>query len=110
MPASCLLSRATAGNLDGRSHVTRVLAAVEQGDPGAADRPLPLVYDELRKLAAARMAAERPDHTLNPTALVHEAYVRLAGGGPAPRLEQPRPFFAAPADLRKLFCSVGVCP
>jgi RNA polymerase sigma factor (TIGR02999 family) len=57
--------------------VTRVLEAIEQGDPRAAAQLLPLVYEELRKLAAARMAAERPDHTLTATALVHEAYVRL---------------------------------
>ncbi len=61
------------------SEVTRILSAAEQGDPDAAEQLLPLVYDELRKLAAARMAAEAPDHTLQPTALVHEAYLRLVG-------------------------------
>lgn len=64
--------------------VTRILSAIEAGDPTAAAELLPLVYDELRKLAAARMAAEASDHTLQPTALVHEAYLRLVGG------EQPR--------------------
>ena len=59
-------------------------AAVERGDPQAAEQLLPLVYDELRKLAAARMAEEKPGQTLQPTALVHEAYVRLVGG------EQPQ--------------------
>ena len=59
--------------------VTRILSAIEQGDRQAADQLLPLVYDELRKLAAARMAAEKPGHTLNATALVHEAYLRLVG-------------------------------
>jgi RNA polymerase sigma factor (TIGR02999 family) len=61
------------------SDVTRLLYAVSAGDRQAAAELLPLVYDELRKLAAARMAAESPDHTLQPTALVHEAYLRLIG-------------------------------
>jgi RNA polymerase sigma factor (TIGR02999 family) len=59
--------------------VTRILEAVEQGDPKAAERLLPLVYDELRKLAAYRMASEPAGRTLQPTALVHEAWLRLAG-------------------------------
>jgi RNA polymerase sigma factor (TIGR02999 family) len=59
--------------------VTRILSAIEQGDRQAAEQLLPLVYDELRKLAAARMAAEKPGHTLSATALVHEAYLRLVG-------------------------------
>jgi RNA polymerase sigma factor (TIGR02999 family) len=61
------------------SEVTEVLIAVEQGDPHAADRLLPLVYDELRRLAAQRLAREAPGQTLQPTALVHEAYLRLVG-------------------------------
>jgi RNA polymerase sigma factor (TIGR02999 family) len=61
------------------SEVTRLLDAVAAGDPRAASDLLPLVYDELRKLAAARMAAESPGHTLDATALVHEAYLRLVG-------------------------------
>jgi hypothetical protein len=61
------------------SEVTRFLNAIEAGDPNAAAQLWPLVYDELRNLAAAQMVAERPDHTLNPTALVHEAYLRLIG-------------------------------
>jgi RNA polymerase sigma factor (TIGR02999 family) len=61
------------------NEVTRFLNAVEQGDPNAAVQLLPLVYDELRRLAAAKMARERPDHTLDATALVHEAYLRLVG-------------------------------
>ncbi len=60
--------------------VTQLLDAAAGGDPRAAADLLPLVYDELRKLAAARMAGERPDHTLDATALVHEAYLRLVGG------------------------------
>jgi hypothetical protein len=60
------------------SEVTRILSAIEQGDPSAADRLLPLVYDELRKLAAQRLAQEKPGQTLEATALVREAYLRLA--------------------------------
>jgi DNA-directed RNA polymerase specialized sigma24 family protein len=59
--------------------VTRLLEAASRGDREAAAELLPLVYDELRKLAAVRMADEKPDHTLNATALVHEAYLRLVG-------------------------------
>jgi RNA polymerase sigma factor (TIGR02999 family) len=59
--------------------ITRILSAVEHGDARAAEQLLPLVYDELRRLAAAKMARERPDHTLDATALVHEAYLRLVG-------------------------------
>ena len=61
--------------------VTQILAAVEQGDPAAAEQLLPLVYDELRKLAAAKLVHEKPGQTLQATALVHEAYLRLVGGG-----------------------------
>src|SRR5262249_14718027 len=64
------------------SEVTRVLSAIEQGDPSAAEQLLPLVYDELRQLAAVQLADERPGQTLQPTALVHEAYVRLVGPEP----------------------------
>lgn len=59
------------------SDVTQILKQIESGDPNAASRLMPLVYEELRKLAATRLAAERPDHTLQATALVHEAYLRL---------------------------------
>src|SRR5437773_7355082 len=59
--------------------VTRILSAIEQGDPSAAEQLLPLVYDELRQLAAQRLAQEKPDQTLQATALVHEAYLRLIG-------------------------------
>jgi hypothetical protein len=80
------------------SDVTRLLAAVEAGDRRAAADLLPLVYDELRKLAAARMAAESPDHTLQPTALVHEAYLRLVGPADAARWENRGHFFAAATE------------
>jgi DNA-directed RNA polymerase specialized sigma24 family protein len=59
--------------------VTRILSAIEHGDPKAAEQLLPLVYDELRKLAAQKLAHEKPGQTLQATALVHEAYVRLVG-------------------------------
>src|SRR5947209_17636572 len=65
--------------------VTRILSAIEQGDPQAAEQLLPLVYDELRKLAARKLAQEKPGQTLQATALVHEAYLRLVGADP----EQP---------------------
>jgi len=83
------------------SEVTETLAAIERGNPRAAEELLPLVYDELRKLAAARLAEEKPGQTLQPTALVHEAYVRLVGG------KQPRDwdgrghFFAAAAEAMR---------
>jgi hypothetical protein len=60
--------------------VTRILSQIEQGDPQAAEKLLPLVYEELRKLAAVKLAQEKPGQTLQATALVHEAYVRLVGG------------------------------
>ena len=71
--------------------VTRILSAIEQGDPQAAEQLLPLVYDELRKLAAQRLAQEKPGQTLQATALVHEAYLRLVGADDGPALGQPRP-------------------
>ena len=64
--------------------LTRILTAIEQGDPHAAEQLLPLVYDELRKLAAERMAQEKPGQTLEATALVHEAYLRLVDSEKAP--------------------------
>jgi RNA polymerase sigma factor (TIGR02999 family) len=87
------------------SEVTRILSAIEQGDPHAAEDLLPLVYDELRKLAAERMAQEKPGHTLQATALVHEAYLRLVApvsGAASARREQHWDsrghFFAAAAE------------
>src|SRR5207248_3207294 len=79
------------------SDVTRLLDAAAAGDRKAAADLLPLVYDELRKLAAARMAAQSPDQTLQPTALVHEAYLRLIGPADEPRWENRGHFFAAAA-------------
>ena len=83
------------------SDVTRILNAIEAGDPQAASQLLPLVYDELRKLAAARMASERVDHTLDATALVHEAYLRLVGGGNRATWSHRRQFFAAAAEAMR---------
>jgi RNA polymerase sigma factor (TIGR02999 family) len=70
--------------------VTRILSAIDQGESHAAEQLLPLVYDELRRLAAAQMACERPGQTLNATALVHEAYLRLVAGPDAATSSEPR--------------------
>src|SRR5437588_7893346 len=78
--------------------VTRLIDAAAAGDPRAAAELLPLVYDELRRLAAARLAAERPGQTLQPTALVHEAYLRLVGGGQPRDWDGRGHFFAAAAE------------
>jgi RNA polymerase sigma factor (TIGR02999 family) len=85
------------------SEATRILSAIEQGDPTAAEQLLPLVYDELRKLAAAKLAQERPGQTLDPTALVHEAYLRLVGNDPvdSPRWDGRGHFFAAAAEAMR---------
>jgi RNA polymerase sigma factor (TIGR02999 family) len=81
--------------------ITRILSAIEQGDPHAAEQLLPLVYDELRKLAAQRMAQEKPGQTLQATALVHEAYLRLLGAEQAQRWDNRRHFFAAAAEAMR---------
>src|SRR5262249_18583662 len=73
----------SAARADVMSEVTRILDAIEQGDPHAAEQLLPLVYQELRRLAAQKLARERPGQTLDATALVHEAYLRLVAGGAA---------------------------
>src|SRR5262245_50092482 len=80
------------------SDVTRIISAIEQGDRQAADQLLPLVYDELRKLAAARIAAEKPGHTLDATALVHEADLRLVGDQ---HFDDRGHFFAAAAEAMR---------
>jgi RNA polymerase sigma factor (TIGR02999 family) len=81
--------------------VTRLLEAAATGDRKAAADLLPLVYNELRKLAAARMVAESPGHTLQPTALVHEAYLRLIGPGDQDRWDNRGHFFAAAAEAMR---------
>src|SRR5262249_45163552 len=78
-----------------------ILPAIEQGDPHAAAQLLPLVYDELRQLAADRLAQERPGQTLQATALVHEAYLRLVDTGQAPRWDSRGHFFAAAAEAMR---------
>lgn len=80
------------------SDVTRILSNIESGDPSAAEQLLPLVYDELRKLAAAKLAQEKPGQTLQATALVHEAYVRLVDVKKAQHWDSRRHFFSAAAE------------
>jgi RNA polymerase sigma factor (TIGR02999 family) len=82
------------------SDVTRILESIEHGDPKASDELLPLVYGELRKLAAAKMANEAPNQTLQPTALVHEAWLRLVGEA-NPQFANRAHFFAAAAEAMR---------
>jgi RNA polymerase sigma factor (TIGR02999 family) len=83
------------------SEVTRILSATQGGDPHAAEQLLPLVYDELRKLAAQRLGREAPGQTLQATALVHEAYLRLVGQGPGQHWDGRGHFFAAAAEAMR---------
>jgi RNA polymerase sigma factor (TIGR02999 family) len=83
------------------SDVTRILSAIEEGDPSAAERLLPLVYDELRKLAAQKMAQEKPGQTLQATALVHEAYIRLVDIEKAQHWNSRGHFFGAAAEAMR---------
>jgi RNA polymerase sigma factor (TIGR02999 family) len=80
---------------------TRILSAIEAGDPAAAEQLLPLVYDELRKLAAVRLAHEKPGQTLQATALVHEAFLRLVDGEKVPHWNSRGHFFAAAAEAMR---------
>ncbi len=81
--------------------VTRILSAVEQGDQHAVEQLLPLVYNELRRLAAQRLTQEKPGQTLQPTALVHDAYLRLVGGNGAEHWNSRGHFFAAAAEAMR---------
>jgi RNA polymerase sigma factor (TIGR02999 family) len=81
--------------------VTHILSAIEGGDPHAAEQLLPLVYQELRQLAAQKLAQEKPGQTLQATALVHEVYLRLVGGDKAPHWESRGHFFAAAAQAMR---------
>ncbi len=81
--------------------VTRILSAIEQGDPQAAEQLLPLVYAELRKRAAQKLAQEKPGQTLQPTALVHEAYLRLVDTDKLQSWDNRRHFFAAAAEAMR---------
>jgi RNA polymerase sigma factor (TIGR02999 family) len=83
------------------SDVTRILSQIEHGDTRAAEQLLPLVYDELRKLAAARLAHEKPGQTLQATALVHEAYLRLVDASQAPGFRGRGHFFASAAEAMR---------
>jgi len=83
------------------SEVTRILSAIEQGDPAAAEELLPLVYDELRKLAAQKLAQEKPGQTLQATALVHEVYLRLVDVDKAQHWNSRGHFFAAAAEAMR---------
>src|SRR5213592_4928128 len=83
------------------SDVTRILSAIEQGDPHAAEQLLPLVYEELRKLAAQKLGQEKPGQTLQATALVHEAYVRLVDVAGVQRWDSRGHFFAAAAEAMR---------
>src|SRR5205085_8816551 len=96
-PCSALPSRLSCG----MSEVTQILSAIEQGDPSAAEQLLPLVYDELRRLAAHKLAGEQPGQTLDATALVHEAYLRLAGPEGARHFNGRVHFFRAAADAMR---------
>src|SRR5205823_4597083 len=106
-PSPFLQSAAAAGIVASMSDVTRILSAIEQGDPSAAAQLLPLVYDELRQLAAQKLAQEKPGQTLQATALVHEAYLRLVAS-PGREVEESEPhwdsrghFFAAAAEAMR---------
>jgi RNA polymerase sigma factor (TIGR02999 family) len=97
-----LLQSAAAIILISMSEVTRILYAIDQGDPNAAEQLLPLVYDELRRLAAGKLAQEKPGQTLQATALVHEAYLRLVGRHEGHQLWDGRKhFFAACAEAMR---------
>src|SRR5262249_34646611 len=97
----CWLAAHASVIFGGMSDVTRILSAIEQGDPHAASDLLPLVYAELRKLAATRLAQEKPGQTLEATALVHEAYLRLVDGGQPIQWDTRGHFFAAAAEAMR---------
>lgn len=85
----------------GKKDLTNILNAIEAGDPHAAAEVLPLIYDELRRLASQRLAQEKPGQTLDPTALVHEAYLRLLGDGRGQHWDRRGHFFAAAAEAMR---------
>ena len=99
---ACLPALARAAILAAMSEVTRILSAIEQGDPFTAGQLLPLVYDELRQLAAQRLAQEKPGQTLQATALVHEAYLRLIGTESLPWNSRGHFFSAAAEAMRRI--------
>jgi RNA polymerase sigma factor (TIGR02999 family) len=83
------------------SEVTRILSAIEEGDPHASEQLLPLVYEELRRLAAQKLSQEKPGQTLQATALVHEAYLRLVGSEPGPQWNSRGHFITAAAEAMR---------
>lgn len=87
--------------MESAPNITRILDNISAGDRLAIDELLPLVYDELRRQAAIQMAHERPDHTLQATALVHDAYLRLLGSHASPSFESTKHFFAAAAKAMR---------
>ena len=89
------------------SDVTQLLSAIDAGDPKAADQLLPLVYGELRKLAVVRMANEKPGQTLQPTALVHEAWLKIAGGGKEHFANRRHFFKAAAAAMQQILIDIA---
>jgi RNA polymerase sigma factor (TIGR02999 family) len=99
--AGCLTALHPAVIIDRMSEVTHILDAIDRGDPHAADRLLPFVYNELRRLAAQRLTHEAPGQTLQATALVHEAYLRLVGGDPNRPWNGRGHFFAAAAEAMR---------
>ncbi len=100
-PCPLLLAAVRRGILMRVNDVTLILSAIEQGDPHASEQLLPLVYDELRRLAAQRLAHEKPGQTLEATALVHEAYLRLVDGTEAQHWDSRGHFFAAAAEAMR---------
>src|SRR3954449_12321275 len=95
------MRRACLGWVTSMTDVTQILSRIESGDPSAADQLLPLVYDELRKLAAAKLVQEKPGQTLQATALVHEAYLRLVNVEQAQQWNSRGHFFAAAAEAMR---------
>ena len=83
------------------THVTQILSQIDEGDPSAAEKLLPLVYDELRKLAAAKLTNEKPGQTLQPTVLVHEAYLRLVSADQPQQWNGRGHFFGAAAEAMR---------
>src|SRR5260221_10299886 len=94
---SLVISSLSQSSCEHMSDATLLLTAIQQGDPTAAEQLLNLLYDELRRLASSKMAREAPGQTLQPTALVHEAWLRLVGSR-TPKFENRAHFFSAPAE------------
>src|ERR1700757_4176669 len=98
---SQIIAKGSSREPESMNDVTRVLSAIDHGDPHAADQLLPLVYDELRRLAKQKLAQEKPGQTLQATALVHEAYMRLVGDDGSRGWDSRGHFFAAAAEAMR---------